>query len=384
MILHSVHANNLGTHLGESAVYNKIRELYYWPKMHEMVKTYVKTCDICQRRGGRIHVKELNPIKTLKIGMQQGIDIKGLLQVSENGNRHIVVAIEYFSKWVEAKAIPDQKAKTIAEFFFEDVICRHGAPKILISDRGMTFRSELLSELNKKFNIDNRLTTPYRPQTNGLVERFNRTIGESLAKMSQTKKDWDIYLSPMLFAYRTTKQSTTKFTPFTLMYGRSPVLPIELEIESYDQMDNTKKDIQELLIDRTNQIADFHNNVVPEAQANIEQQQEKMIERHNETAQPRFKIGDKVLVHRTQIQANMSAKLEDKQIGLYYIHGVIEKGVYKLRHIEKQQLVKGTINGSRLKLYKERLFQPEVIIENTNKYFINKMTQQKINPYKTI
>jgi hypothetical protein len=384
VILHSVHANNMGAHLGESAVYNKIKELYYWPKMHEMIKTYIKTCDICQRRGGRIHMEELNPIKTVSIRQQWGIDIKGPLQISENSNRYIVVAIEYFSKWVEARAIPDQKTKTVAKFFFEDVICRHGTPKILISDRGLTFRSELIAELNKKFNINHRLTTPYRPQTNGLVERFNRTIGESLAKMSQTKSDWDMYLPAMLFAYRTMKQNTTKFTPFMLMYGRQPVLPIELEIEPYDQNGNTPKDIQDLLIERTNKIVDFQNNVVPEAQTNIENAQKKMKKRHDETAQPSFKIGDKVLVHQTQLQANLSAKLEDKWIGPYYIHDVIGQGVYKLRNIEKQRLVKGTINGSRLKLYKERLFQPEILIDNSDKFFVNKMVLTNEELYDTI
>jgi transposase InsO family protein len=79
-----------------------------------------------------------------------------------------------------------------------------------------------------KFTINHFLSTPYHPQTNGLVEQFNRTLCESLAKLSLINNDWDLYIAPTLFAYRTTKHSTTKIEPFFLVYGRSARLPVDL------------------------------------------------------------------------------------------------------------------------------------------------------------
>ena len=186
MILHSLHAENLGGHLGIDAVFNKIKERYYWPKMYQSVKFYVETCDKCQKRGNRSHQEELNPIMSYKSCVQWGIDVKGKLPETERGNKYIIVAMDYFTKWPEARAISDCKAKTIADFLFEEVICRHGVPKILISDRGTSFVNELIREVNQRLYIDHWLITPYHPQTNGQVEWFNRTLGETLVKLSTT------------------------------------------------------------------------------------------------------------------------------------------------------------------------------------------------------
>ena len=139
--------------------------------------------------------------------------------------------MDYFTKWPEAKAIEDIKAETVAKFIFEEIICRHGVPQIMLLDRGTSFVNKVINKLCQDFQLKHRLTSPYRPQTNGMVERFNRTIGESLAKIVQDgEKEWDQYLAAMLFAYRTKEHKTTGYTPFYLMYGRKAVLPVELKI----------------------------------------------------------------------------------------------------------------------------------------------------------
>ena len=136
MILHTLHTENLGAHLGQEAILNKLKERYYWPQMGETIKDYIQSCDTCQRKGSQVHRESLNSIKVYQPFEQVGIDFKGPLPVIENNNRYIIVAIDYFTKWVEAKAVIDCKANTTANFIYENIICKHGAPQIILSDRG--------------------------------------------------------------------------------------------------------------------------------------------------------------------------------------------------------------------------------------------------------
>src|SRR5687767_6932256 len=114
--------------------------------------------------------------------------------------------MDYFTKWPEARAIPDIKADTVAKFIFEEIVCRHGVPKEILSDRGMPFVNKVVNSLCEKYQTKHRLTSSYRPQTNGMVECFNRTLGECLAKLVHSEnKEWDQFVDATLFAYRTKK-----------------------------------------------------------------------------------------------------------------------------------------------------------------------------------
>src|SRR5206468_675499 len=113
-------------------------------------------------------------------------------------------------KWPEAKPMRDATAENVVKFIYERIICRHRCSKIIMSDRGTHFKNKLVDELCRKFEIKHKLSSPYHPQTNGLVERFNCTLCEALAKVSEKENQWDEHIEQLLFAYRTTKHSTTK------------------------------------------------------------------------------------------------------------------------------------------------------------------------------
>ena len=109
----------------------------------------------------------------------------GPLTITRRGNRYIVTAIDYFTKWPIAKALKEATAKAVSKFIYQKIICEHGCLEVLQSDRGTHFVNRVIEDLTGKFRIKHHLSSPYHPQTNGLVERFNQTLCEKLAKLAK-------------------------------------------------------------------------------------------------------------------------------------------------------------------------------------------------------
>ena len=240
-IMYLFHDHQISAHFGIQATYDKILERYWWKGMLKDITTYIKSCDQCQRRGKPQGKHELHPIKVKEPFYQIGIDFVGPLPQTEKGNKYIIVAIDYFTKWPEAKALKEASAKEVSIFIFEDIICRHGCPQKILSDRGSHFNNQLIKDLTQKFEIKHNFSTPYHPKTNGLVERFNKTLCEALAKLSQETTKWDENIAPVLFAYRTKKNDSTRIQLFYLTYGRQAKLPT-------DNDDTKEIDVPERLI----------------------------------------------------------------------------------------------------------------------------------------
>ncbi len=189
---------------------------------------WCRSCIICaKRRTGRKEVPPLTPIAVNGPFDRVGVDVIQFTK-SHEGNRYAIVFVDYLTKWPEVFATPDQSVLTIAKLLVENIISRHGVPAELLSDRGPAFLSKLLQEVCKLMGIKKVNTTAYHPQTDGLVERFNRTLTDMLAKtVEKGGKDWDRRLPYVLFAYRSSPQESTKESPFFLLYGRDPKLPTQ-------------------------------------------------------------------------------------------------------------------------------------------------------------
>ncbi len=114
-----------------------------------------------------------------------GVDIVRPLPITREGNRYIVVAIDYFSRWPKVRPLKAANADTVATFLYEEIICRFGVPWTLQSDRGTHFVNEVIQRLTKRFKIKHSLSSPYYLQSNGLVERFNKTLCEGIAKLAE-------------------------------------------------------------------------------------------------------------------------------------------------------------------------------------------------------
>src|SRR6266498_4290334 len=189
-ILSLVHEHLLSGHFGLEATLTKLKKRYYWPKMKDDIKSYIQTCDQCQRRGKPTDENELYSIKIKEPLYQWGIDIVGPLTETSRGNKYIVVAIDYFTKYPKARALANANARNVANFLYEDIICKHGCPRKIISDRETHFNNQIIERLLERFKIRHNLSTSYHPKTNGLVERFNKTLCESLAKLNEERENW--------------------------------------------------------------------------------------------------------------------------------------------------------------------------------------------------
>src|SRR5207248_3963614 len=286
-----MHNYPTGGHFGKDATHNKISTRFWWKGMYKDIEDYIKRCDSCQRRGNKGGSGYLNPIKVGKPIERIGIDFVGPLEQTKNGNKYILVVTDYLTKWPEAIAMKDATAENVVEFIYKGIICTHGCPKVILSDRGTHFRNKLVDGLCEKFEIKHKLSAPYHSQTNGLVERFNRTLCESLAKVSEKENQWDKHIEQVLFAYRTTKHTTTKRTPFFMTYGREATLPID-EIEIQENISE-----KESILKRTYDIINLTEEH-KEARSNVGKSQEKQKKRYDNRIgeETILKIGDKVLL----------------------------------------------------------------------------------------
>ncbi|GFW17478.1 hypothetical protein TNCV_2650361 [Trichonephila clavipes] len=223
-ILRHFHDAPTAGHLGFAKTYDRIRKRFYWPGMYRNVVRYVMHCRECQRRKSvpQRPPERLVPIPPAIAPFHRiGIDLLGRFPKSAHGNKWIIVCTDYSTRYAITKALPTAEVDEIAKFLLEEIVLRHGAPRVIITDRGAVFRSRLVSSLVDLCNIDHRFTTAYHPQTNGLTERFNKTLADMLSMyVDVEQKNWDEILPFVTFAYNTAKQETTGFTPFYLLHGR--------------------------------------------------------------------------------------------------------------------------------------------------------------------
>jgi hypothetical protein len=217
-------------HCGEERTLAKVCRRYFWHNRTEDVKTVVKVCQQCQmvKRMGSIRSKdeELKSIPVCDLFHRVAMDTVGPLPETKSGNKYILVAIDHYSKWCEAKAVIDHGAKTAARFLEEDIICRYGVPKFVLTDNGGEWAAEF-DVMCKDYGIHHQHTTPQWPQCNGMAERLIKTIKHGITVLSAIPENancWDEQLAKVMFGYRCGIQSSTKFSPFMILIGRTPRL----------------------------------------------------------------------------------------------------------------------------------------------------------------
>ena len=326
-------AQAMASHRGRDSTYQKCVQRFFWHGMLNDVAEFVKRCYQCQQHGkiAKRISPELQSVPVANEVMKQiGIDICNLPEV--DGYKHLIVCIDYFSKWSEAKPVKDKSAETVATFLYE-IICRHGCMRIQINDQGKEFVNEVMTALLAMAGVDQRITSAYHPQANGLVERQNRTIKDSLVKVpNEHAPEWPYVIEGILFAHRVSKHSSTKFTPFFLMYNRHPILPIDLKYDLDSELSNPniRFDIEAILSSTLDLRQEYHD----QAGENITKAQKKQQRDYNlRHSQPTtLSINDKVWLKNQKREDRKGGKFSFKWLGPYTVENISPRGICTLRN----------------------------------------------------
>ena len=226
-----VHGTRTMGHLGVTKTLAKLRQRFYWVNSGSDIQKWVRWCDLCRGKKTPPCARKA-PLQIYNVGApleRVAVDVVGPLPTTHRGNKYILVAMDYFTRWPEAYALPNQEARLVAQALVEGFFTRFGTPRELHTDQGRNFESELLRSVCELLQIYKTRTTPLRPQSDGMVERFNKTLLTQLALFtSQNQQDWDEHLPFVLMAYRTAQHEATRCTPALLMFGREMRVPVDL------------------------------------------------------------------------------------------------------------------------------------------------------------
>nr|GEY85642.1 reverse transcriptase domain-containing protein [Tanacetum cinerariifolium] len=234
-ILKACHEGPTGGHHGANFTVKKVFDAsFFWPTIYRDAHNLVKSCDSCQRQGKISQRNEMpqNVIQVCEIFDVWGIDFTGPFP-SSRGNRYILVAVDYLSKRVEAKALPSNDARVVVKIL-KSLFARFGTPRAIISDRRTYFSNDKFAKVMSKYGVIHRLATTYHPQTSGQVEVSNRGFKRILERrVGENCASWSEKLEDALWAFRTAYKTPIGCTPCKLVYEKSCHLPIELEHKAY-------------------------------------------------------------------------------------------------------------------------------------------------------
>ena len=326
-------------HVGMSKTIKKLQLVWYWPGMTADVRRLLKTCEVCQlaKHGGLETTQGRRRLHAGRPWQTVAVDLVGPMPMTSRGHQWILVLTDHFTRWQDALAIRDATAPVVATALDEKVFCYLGLPERLHSDQGAQFESSLMTELCHLWGIEKTRTTPYHPQANGLVERNNRGLGDSLRALllDQGQDEWDLLLPHIMRAFRGTPHTTTGETANFLMMGRELRLP--------DQLNNHPPQID---VDSTHQYAVDLDCRLKTAHDLLRRQQ--LETRDGDTEDPLlFTKGDWVLLINKRRRKGQNPKLQSKFVGPYKVIDCYPSHTYKIERHGQASIQ----SEKRLKLY---------------------------------
>jgi len=267
-------------HFGEQRTLAEVRRRYFWHNRTEDVKAVVRGCQQCQlvRSSGNIRSgdEQLKSILVCDLFHRVALNTAGPLPETKSGNKYILIAIDHYSKWCETKAVADHGAKTATKFLEDEIICKYGVPKFVLTDNGGEWVAEF-DVMSRDYAIQHQRTAPQWPQCNGMAERMIKTIKHGIIVLAVAPANmdcWDQQLAKVLFGYRCGIQTSTKFSPFMILTGRTPRLRADNYLQALTAETNDGVDMETAtaqFLQKVELIASIHNNVL----LNVEQVQKQ-------------------------------------------------------------------------------------------------------------
>ena len=316
-------------HFGADRTATLVRESgYLWLGMLQDVKNYCRSCVICARSN--------DPQRRLRAPLEMttqptapwqhiSVDLMGPFgrAPTKRGNRYVIVVLDLFSKGVEIAAIPDKSAETVAGALTE-VIYRHGLPESILTDRGLEFDNQYLLSLSNAMGIDKKRVSAFHPQSNGAVERANKTIGSLLRRNAQEYgESWDTCTGLVRFQYMTAPHHTTGYSPFYLQYGRHPRAPEMARLDDAKAIRSEQEWVKRLKCD----LQEAHKHVVVREMIKKEKRNERSGE-NNVNVQ--YHEGDRVFM-KVPKRVGMPGKLQTRWEGPFIIISCRQGNTYRVK-----------------------------------------------------
>ncbi|KAL5550934.1 hypothetical protein UlMin_001110 [Ulmus minor] len=306
--LEEVHAGVCGNHSsGRTLAHRILRQGYYWPT-----------------------------IQTDSLDFW-GIDLIGPLPTARGQLKYAVVAIDYYTKWVEAEALAKITEQNVTAFIWKNIVCRFGVPRELVSDHGTQFENEKLQSICDRLGIIKVFSSPAHPKSNGQVEAVNKTIKQTLKKkLEKSKGAWVDELPLVLWAYRTSFRAATGETPFSLAYGVEAIIPIEISLPTF-RVDNFDEENNDVLLALATDLLEEKRET---SQVRAAALQQTIARYYNSKVKlRRFVKGDLVL---RKVFLNTKEKgvgvLGPNWEGPYRVRAIIRPGTYELKTLEGRVL----------------------------------------------
>ena len=305
-VLFAMHNDQISGHQGVTRTLYRIRTRFYWPRSEKTVRKYVESCKECQhtKRKTNKHEGLLQPIITLSPFQIVALDLMGPYPPSKN-KTFVIVIIDLYTRYLELGALPNSKSETIARFFMERTVLRHGSPAKILTDNAQYFNSNFLEELVNILTLKHLRTTNYRPQTNGSAERVCKSVTDMIkCYISTDQRDWSKFINFLAYSHNTARNDSTGQTPYFMLYNRNPRTPLDVAMNLDVQFIENKRDLEHIYDAK---------NLIKLSILDAKYSQKATYDMRRKAHE--FKVGEKVLVFTPFKQMGQSRKLEKNYLG---------------------------------------------------------------------